>query len=84
LSFFNDTLLKNVDRTFILNLHSFFQLMILVPFLAPLLKYLLKFPHNSVFKFIFKGVYSYVCIRSENRTVFSFLKLALANRKFFK
>ncbi|OGQ96071.1 MAG: hypothetical protein A2521_13255 [Deltaproteobacteria bacterium RIFOXYD12_FULL_57_12] len=84
LSFFNDTVLKNVDRNFIVNLHSFFQTMVLFPSLTPLLKYLLRIPPNRVFRFLFKAVYSYVCIRSENRTVVSFLKLALANRKFFK
>lgn len=84
LSFFNDTILKNVDQNFILNLHSFFQLMILFPWLTPFLKKLLKLPHNRAFKLLFKAVYSYVCIRSENRALLSYLKLAMANRKFFK
>lgn len=84
LSFFNDTVLKNIDKNFTLNLHSFFQTMILLPALAPLLRRLLSLPHNRLFKLIFKACYAYVCIRSENRSVISFVKLALANRKFFK
>ncbi len=83
-SFFNDTVLKNVDRNFILNLHSFFQTIVLFPKLFFFIKYLLKLSHNRFYKFIFKAVYSYVCIKSEKRSVYSFLKLAFANRKFFK
>ncbi len=84
LSFFNDTILKNVDRNFILNLHSLFQTIILFPQLLPLFKWFLKIPHNRLFKFIFKAVYSYICIKSEKRSIYSFLKLAFANRKFFR
>jgi len=83
-SFFNDTLLRKVDRDFILNLHAFFQLYVLVPWLYPATKVLLSLPHNQIFRVIFKLIYSYVCIKSENRKVFSFLKLAMANRKLFR
>ncbi len=84
LSFFNDTVLKKVDRNFILNLHSFFQLFVLVPPLYPILKWLFRTPNNKLFRFIFKAVYAYVCIKSEKRSIYSFLKLALANRKLFR
>ena len=84
LSFFNDTILKNVERDFILNLHAFFQTIVMLPFLYPLLKKMLETPHNRFFKIIFKVVYSYVCIKSERRSFYSFLKLAIANRNFFK
>ncbi len=83
-SFFNDTLLEKVDRNFILNLHSLFQLYTLIPWLYPLTKFILSFPHNKLFRIIFKAVYSYVCIKSENRTITSFIKLAMANRKLFR
>lgn len=83
LSFFNDTILKNVDRSFIRNIHAFFQIFVLFPFLYPLFKWVLYVPHNRFFGFIFKAVYSYVCVRSENRTIFGFLKLALGNRHMF-
>lgn len=83
-SFFNDTILKNVDRDFILNLHSLFQLMVLVPALAPLLKRLLPRRHNRLYRTVFKAVYSWVCIRSENRSLLSYLRLAYANRRYFR
>jgi len=83
-SFFNDTILKKVDRNFILNIHSFFQIVVLYPFLFPLSKYILSMPHNRLFRLIFKAVYSYVCIKSERRSLFSYLRLALANRKLFR
>ncbi|MCW8915411.1 MAG: B12-binding domain-containing radical SAM protein [Magnetovibrio sp.] len=83
LSFFNDTILENVDRSFIRNIHAFFQLFVLMPFLYPVFKWLLYVPHNPVFGFIFKAVYSYVCVRSENRTIWGFLKLAFGNRHMF-
>ena len=83
-SFFNDTVLKNTDRNFILNLHSFFQAVVLFPRLKRLVKCLLKLPHNSFYRFIFKAVYSYVCIRSEKRSILSYIKLAFANRKLFE
>jgi len=84
LSFFNDTVLKHVDRNFILNLHSFFQITVLYPWLFLLIKRLLRLPNNRFFRFIFKAVYSFVCIKSEKRSIFSYIKLALANRRFFK
>ncbi|MFC1743612.1 B12-binding domain-containing radical SAM protein [Candidatus Riflebacteria bacterium] len=84
LSFFNDTILKKVNRNYILNLHSFFQLLVLFPSLYPILKRLLKYKHNFIFKLVFKAIYSLVCIQSEKRSPVSFLKLALANRKLFK
>jgi radical SAM superfamily enzyme YgiQ (UPF0313 family) len=83
-SFFNDTILKNTDRNFILNLHSFFQAVVLFPRLMPAVKCLLRLPHNAFYRFIFKTVYSYVCIRSEKRSFLSYMKMALANRKLFK
>ena len=83
-SFFNDTLLKNVDRNFILNFHSLFQALVLWPSLYPVLKRFLTAKHNNLFRLVFKAVYAYTCIRSENRSVASFLGLALANRKLFR
>ncbi len=83
LSFFNDTLLRNVDRNFIRNIHAFFQTFVLAPYLYPVFKGLLALPHNALFGLVFKAVYSYVCIRSENRTPWGFLKLALGNRQLF-
>ena len=84
LSFFNGTVLKNVDRDYILNLHAFFQLIVFCPWLYPLLKPLLKRRHNRLFGYVFKAVYAYSCIRSERRGLISFLRLAVANRKLFK
>jgi radical SAM superfamily enzyme YgiQ (UPF0313 family) len=83
-SFFNGSVLKKVDNNFILNLHSFFQLSVMFPSLYPVVSRFLVLPHNRFFRYVFKAVYSYVCIRSENRSVYSFLRLALANRKLFK
>ncbi|MGA1865124.1 MAG: B12-binding domain-containing radical SAM protein [bacterium] len=83
-SFFNDTILKNVDRDYILNFHSFFQLMVLFPWISPLMKIFLKFPHNIIFKLIFKVTYSFLCIKAEKRTFLSFIKLAWANRRLFR
>lgn len=84
LSFFNDTILNNVERDFILNLHALFQLIVLCPSLYPLLKPLLKRPNTRLFKYIFKIVYAYTCIKSEKRGLVSFLRLAMANRKLFR
>ena len=67
-SFFNDTVLKNVDRNFILNLHSFFQTMVLLPRFFPIFKHLLRLPNNRLYRLLYKIIYSYVCIRSENRS----------------
>ena len=83
-SFFNDTILQNVDRNRILNLHAFFQTLVLYPWLTPLVRPLLLLPHNPVFRLWFKAVYAWICLKSENRSLFSFAKLALANRKLFK
>ncbi len=83
-SFFNDTLLQNVDRKLILNTHSLFQAMVLAPWLRPLLRPLLRLPHNALYRLVFKAVYSWICVRSENRSFHSFLRLALANRKLFR
>ena len=83
-SFFNDTILKNVDRQFILNLHSFFQLCVLIPWSYYIARPLLNLPGSFLYRIIFKVVYVYVCIKSEKRSFFPFLKLALANRKLFK
>jgi len=84
LSFFNDTLLKGVERRVILNLHSLFQLTVLFPRLYPLVKRTLDWPHTAVHRLVFKAVYARVCIRSENRTFLSFLRLALANMRLFR
>jgi radical SAM superfamily enzyme YgiQ (UPF0313 family) len=83
-SFFNDTVLDKVDRTFVRNLHSIFQLAVLQPWLFPLLKRTLYLPHSPFHRFIFKLVYSYVCLQSERRSLLSYIRLALANRKFFE
>ena len=58
-------------------------LFVLFPFLYPLFKWVLYVPHNPLFGFIFKAVYSYVCVRSENRSIWGFLKLAFGNRHMF-
>jgi anaerobic magnesium-protoporphyrin IX monomethyl ester cyclase len=83
-SFFNDTILMRIDRNFILNLHSFFQLAVLMPVLMPFLRLLMRFPPNALYRMLFKVVYSYTSLRSEKRSLLSFLKLALANRRLFK
>jgi radical SAM superfamily enzyme YgiQ (UPF0313 family) len=83
-SFFNDTVLKNVDRNFILNLHSFFQLTTMFPSLYPLVKVLIRLPHNVLYRLLFKVVYSITSLRSEKRTLASFLRIAFANRRLFK
>lgn len=83
-SFFNDTILKNVDRDLILNFHSFFQIIILFPQLLPLLKPLLKKRHNRIYRLLSKVAMGYVCLRSENRSVKSLLKYAQANFRLFK
>lgn len=83
-SFFNGSILKNIDNNFILNLHALFQLTVLFPALYPLVKKIMSWPHSDIFRFVFKVVYSVVSIRSENRSVYSFVRLAFANRKLFK
>lgn len=84
LSFFNDTILKNVNRDFILNVHSFFQITVLFPKLFPIVKLLLNTAHSRLYKIIFKAVYSIICVKSEKRSIISFAKLAYVNRKLFK
>ena len=83
-SFFNTTILDRVDTNYILNVHALFQMMVLFPRLSPLLEALLGTPHTFITKSIFKLTYSYLCIRAEKRPIASFVKLALANRKFFR
>lgn len=84
LSFFNDTVLEQAPRDFIRNLHAFFQLLVLWPRLTPLVRPLLHGPHRPVYRLIFKAVYALVSLRSENRSLRSFLRLALANRRQFR
>ena len=83
-SFFNDTMLQNVDRNYILNLHSLFQSSVLFPPLRKILKYLVRMPHNRLYRLIFKAVYSLTCLRSERRSVLNFLRLAISNRRLFR
>lgn len=84
LSFFNDTVLIQAPRDFIRNLHAWFQLLVLLPWLTPLVRPLLHGPHRPIYRLIFKAVYAYVSLRSENRSLLSFLRLALANRRQFR
>lgn len=83
-SFFNDTLLENVDRNLILNMQSLFQAMVLWPWLGPLFAFLTRLPHNAFHRLVFKAVYSWVCMKSERRSFGSYMRLALANRKLFR
>jgi len=84
ISYWSDSIIKNIDRNFVLNLLCFFQLFVLFPGLFTIFKFLLKMPHNKLFKVVFKVVYSYICIKSERRSISSYIKLAYANRKNYK
>ncbi|MBF0161295.1 MAG: B12-binding domain-containing radical SAM protein [Magnetococcales bacterium] len=84
LSFFNDSILTGVNRDFIRNLHAWFQILVLIPRLLPWVRPLLFGPYRPIYRWVFKGVYAWVCLKSENRSLFSFIRLALTNRRQFR
>ncbi|MDO8803961.1 MAG: radical SAM protein [Elusimicrobiota bacterium] len=70
-SFFIDSRLKLPDIRRIENLHKFFQTAVLWPWTLPLIRQLIKFPPNHIFRLWFGTIYFYVFLKSEKR---SFLK----------
>ncbi|MEQ8625208.1 MAG: radical SAM protein [Vicingaceae bacterium] len=63
------------------NLQKFFQTAVLWPWTFPLIKKLIKFPPNFLFRAWFGVIYFYVYIKSEKRNFWETLKFALGNYK---
>lgn len=80
-SFFLDSKLKLKNRKEFENLQKFFQTAVLFPYVLPLVKKLISFPPNIVFRLWFGLVYFYVYIKSEHRGAFKTFINALRNYK---
>lgn len=80
-SFFLDSKLKLQNRKEFENLQKFFQTAVIFPRALPLIKMLISFPPNILFRLWFSLVYFYVYIKSERRDFFKTLINALRNYK---
>ncbi|MEI7481110.1 MAG: radical SAM protein [Elusimicrobiota bacterium] len=80
-SFFIDSQLTIPDIRRIENLHKFFQTAVLAPWTLPLVRILIKFPPNLMFRLWFGIIYFYVFLKSEKRSFFKTLGFALKSYK---
>ena len=62
------TLLKIDSKDQVLNVHSFFQTAVLLPWLMPAIKKVVKLPPNAIFKAWWMVVYFFVFSKSEGRS----------------
>jgi anaerobic magnesium-protoporphyrin IX monomethyl ester cyclase len=83
-SFFITSILNNPDTNRLVNLHKFFQTVVLFPRLLPLVRLLVRIPANPLFRLWFSLVYFIVYIRSEGRGVVTTFKAALRNGNIFR
>jgi radical SAM superfamily enzyme YgiQ (UPF0313 family) len=78
-SFFLDSPLELPHIRQMQNLQKFFQTAVLWPWTFGLIKKIIKFPPNILFRVWFALVYFYVYVKSEQRSVFSTLPFAFKN-----
>jgi anaerobic magnesium-protoporphyrin IX monomethyl ester cyclase len=83
-SFFITSILNNPDRNRLVNLHKFFQTVVLFPALLPLVMLLVRLPANPLFRLWFGLIYFLIYIRSEGRGLVTTFKTALRNGNFFR
>ncbi len=73
----NTSIIKLKNKNEIINIHSFFQTMVLVPRLKPLIKMLIKLPPNILFKMWWAFTYLIVFTKSEGKGIGEMLYFAL-------
>lgn len=83
-SFHRTSLLNNPDRVRLINLHKFFQTVVLVPALLPIVTLLVRLPVNRIFQAWFNLIYFCMIVRSEGRGLWQTIGISLKNRAFFK
>lgn len=79
----NSSIIKMENRKEMINMHSFFQTMVLAPSLRPLIKILIKLPPNILFKMWWAFVYLILFTRSEGRRVDKMLYFVLRSAGAF-
>jgi len=79
----NSSIIKMENKNEIINIHSFFQTMILFPALKPLIKTLIKLPANILFKLWWAFVYLIIFTKSEGRRIDKMLCFALRSAGSF-
>jgi hypothetical protein len=80
---FHRTLLDNPDRDRLINLHKFFQTVVLFPSLLPLVARLVRLPVNRLFQLWFSLVYFLLYVRSERRGLLATLADGVRNSAQF-
>jgi anaerobic magnesium-protoporphyrin IX monomethyl ester cyclase len=71
------SIIKLKDKNQILNIHSFFQMMVLFPASIPLIRRLIKFPANILFRTWWAFFYIIIFTRSEDRSFRDILSFAM-------
>lgn len=75
--------LKLKDKNEIINMHSFFQTAVKLPFLMPAIRIMAKLPENVLFKIWWATVYFIIFSRSEGRGLGETLSFFLNSRASF-
>lgn len=83
-SFFIGSVINSSEQNQIVNLHKFFQTVVLFPFLLPLVKLLIRFPANRFFQVWFSFVYFILYVRSEGRDPGETFLQAVKNLNVFR
>lgn len=83
-SFFVSSALKGPEQDRLVNLHKFFQTVVLFPPALPLVKLLVRLPPNPLFRLWFCLVYFLVFLRSEGRGFSWGVRTALNNSRFVR
>lgn len=81
---FGTTPLKIPNKKEFVNLHKFFMIGVMFPFLLPLIKIMIKLPNNVLFNAIYKISYGIRAFKSYNVGIFTALKLGLKLKDRFK
>ncbi len=83
-SFHVTSILKNPHQNSLINLHKFFQTVVIMPSSLPIVKRLLKIPPNFVFQLWFAFVYFFLYASSEGRNWKWMITSALKNWRFLR
>lgn len=83
-SFFIGSVINSREQNQIVNLHKFFQTVVLFPFLLPLVLLLIRLPANRLFQAWFAFVYFILYVRSEGRSFWETLSQAVKNSGQFR
>lgn len=79
----NSSIIKMKDKNEIINIHSFFQTMVLAPGLKPVIRRLIKFPPNILFKMWWAFIYLILFTKSEGRRIDKMIYFALRSAGSF-